>query len=137
MARSIISYSCVSKDFRAEAINRACYLVNKSPSTTIEFKTPFEVWSGSPADYSNLKIFGCLAYAHVRDGKLEPMTKKCIFLGYAIGVKGYRLWCTDHKTLGLIISRDVTFNEFTSLDSQREKAIAETDCGVSDRIAGY
>ena len=33
----------LSNDFWAEAINKAYYLVNRSPSTVIEFKTPFEV----------------------------------------------------------------------------------------------
>ncbi|XP_070047316.1 uncharacterized mitochondrial protein AtMg00710-like [Nicotiana tomentosiformis] len=132
--QSMLSHSCVSKDFWAEAINTTYYLVNRYPSTSIEFKTPFEVWPGSPVDYSNLRIFGCPAYAHMRDGKLEPRAKKCIFLGYATGVKGYRLWCTDKKTSGLIISRDVTFNESASLDSQREKAIAKTDRGINDDV---
>ncbi|XP_075111612.1 putative mitochondrial protein AtMg00710 [Nicotiana tabacum] len=133
-AQGMLSHSCVSNDFLAEAINTTCYLVNKSSSTSIVFKTPFEVWSSSPVDYSNLTIFGCPSYAHVSDGKLEPTEKKCLFLGYATGVKGYKLWCTDQKTPGLIISRDITCNESASLDSQREKAIAETDRGVSDRI---
>jgi hypothetical protein len=31
----------------------------------------------------------------VNDGKLKPRSKKCIFLDYADGVKGYRLWCWD------------------------------------------
>lgn len=48
--------------------------------------------------------------------------------------KGYRLWCTDQKTTCLIISKDVTFNESASLDSQREKVIAKIDCDVSDCI---
>ncbi|XP_019254399.1 PREDICTED: uncharacterized protein LOC109233093 [Nicotiana attenuata] len=73
------------------------------------------------------RIFGCPAYAHVRDGKLEPRAKKRIFIGYGTGVKGYRLWCTYQKTPGLIISKDVSFNVSASLDSQREKAIAEID----------
>ncbi|KAL5757610.1 hypothetical protein ACOSP7_020221 [Xanthoceras sorbifolium] len=34
--------------------------------------TPEELWSGKPAEYSDLKVFGCPAYAHVNDGKLEP-----------------------------------------------------------------
>ena len=42
----------LSKHFWAEAINMAYYLVNRSPSTVIEFKTPFEVWFGTLADYS-------------------------------------------------------------------------------------
>ncbi|KAG8503535.1 hypothetical protein CXB51_001497 [Gossypium anomalum] len=57
---------------------------------TIIEKTPQEVWSGNPANYSDLKIFGCPAYANVDNGKLEPRSIKCVFLGYKVGVKGTR-----------------------------------------------
>ncbi|KAG8485551.1 hypothetical protein CXB51_018907 [Gossypium anomalum] len=63
----------------AEAASTACFLVNRSPSVAIEKKTPQEVWSGNPANYSDLKIFGCPAYAHVNNGKLEPRSIKCVF----------------------------------------------------------
>ncbi|KAG8481304.1 hypothetical protein CXB51_026078 [Gossypium anomalum] len=63
------------------------FLINRSPSVAIEKKTPQEVWSGNPANYSDLKIFGCPAYAHVNNGKLEPRSIKCVFLGYKAGVK--------------------------------------------------
>jgi len=63
----MLSTANLSKDFWAEAINMACYLVNRSPSTAIECKTPVEVWSGTPADYSDLRIFGCPAYAYTSD----------------------------------------------------------------------
>jgi transposase InsO family protein len=133
-ARSMLSHAGVSKDFWAEAICTACYLVNRSPSMAIGNKTPLEVWSGSPAGYKHLRVFGCPAYAHVKDGKLEPRARKCIFLGYEAGVKGYRLWCTDPKSPGIMISRDVTFNEFASLDKQEEKAIAKIDHGVGNQM---
>ncbi len=55
-------------------------------------------------------MLGCPAYAHVRDGKLDPRVKKCNFLGYADGVKGYRLWCYDNKNSKFHVSRDVTFD---------------------------
>ncbi|KAI4311917.1 hypothetical protein MLD38_036781 [Melastoma candidum] len=100
------------KEFWAEAVNTACYLVNTSPSTAIDCKTRQEVWYGTSSDYSSLRIFGFPTYAHVNDGKLEPRAMKCIFLGYAKGVKGYRLWCTENDgTHKFIISRDVTFDE--------------------------
>ncbi|MCI50054.1 retrovirus-related Pol polyprotein from transposon TNT 1-94, partial [Trifolium medium] len=59
------------KSFRGEAVNTAAYLINKRPSTGIDLKTPIKVWSGRPADYSNLKVFGSLAFAHVKQDKLD------------------------------------------------------------------
>ena len=116
----MLSNAGLSKDFWAELINIDYYLVKRSPSTVLECKTHFEVWSGTPADYSSLRVFVCPTYAHVNDGKLEPWVKKCIFLGYASRVKGYRLWCTKSKSLGLIIGKDVKFNESALIDQSKE-----------------
>ena len=94
-----------------EATNTGAYLINKSPSSALEYKTPMEVWSGSPTNYSNLRVFGTLAYAHVKKDKLDARAKKCLFLGYAEGVKGYMLWRLGPNSFKLIINRDVTFDE--------------------------
>ncbi|CAD6258513.1 unnamed protein product [Miscanthus lutarioriparius] len=56
-----------------------------------------------------LKVFGCTAYAHVDNGKLEPRAVKCLFLGYSSGVKGYKLW--NPETGKTFISRSIVFNE--------------------------
>ena len=130
----MLSNSGLSKDFWAEAINMAGYLVNRSPSTAIESKTHFEVWSGTPTDYSNLRVFGCPTYTHMNDGKLEPRAKKCTFLGYASGTKGYRLWCRDSKSLELIVSKDVKFDKFAILDQTKESIGAVKDHGVSKQV---
>ncbi|WVZ11552.1 hypothetical protein V8G54_016082 [Vigna mungo] len=108
--RCMLLGSGLSKAFWGEAANTAVYLINKSPSSALNFKTPMEVWSGRPADYSHLRVFGSLAFAHVRGDKLDSRAAKCIFLGYAEGVKGYRLWRLDSPSK-LIISRDVIFDE--------------------------
>jgi hypothetical protein len=104
----------------AEAASAACYLINRSPNSAIDFKIPEEVWTGKPVDYSNLRIFGCPTYAHVNNGKLVPRAQKCIFIGYGSGVKRYRLLCADSKKV--IVSRDVTFDE----------SIFSSSGGVSD-----
>ena len=78
--------------FWAEATVTAAYLINRSPSTALEKKTPMELWSGHPANHEMLRIFGCVAYSHVNQGKLKPRAIKCIFLGYPEGVKGYGGW---------------------------------------------
>ncbi|WVZ01479.1 hypothetical protein V8G54_027548 [Vigna mungo] len=108
--RCMLLGSGLSKAFWGEAANTAVYLINRSPSSALNFKTPMEVWSGRPADYSHLRVFGSLAFAHVRGDKLDSRAAKCIFLGYADGVKGYRLWRLDSPSK-LIISRDVIFDE--------------------------
>ncbi|KAJ4713974.1 Retrovirus-related Pol polyprotein from transposon TNT 1-94 [Melia azedarach] len=70
-----------------QAVSTACYLINRGPHTGIHLKTPFEVWSGKPANYSNLRAFGCTVYYHVNEGKLEPRAKNGVFVGYGDGVK--------------------------------------------------
>jgi transposase InsO family protein len=81
-ARCILSNAKMHRRFWAKAASTACYLINRSSSIPLDKKTSIEVWSGSPADYSELRVFGCTAYAHIDNGKLEPRAVKCIFLGY-------------------------------------------------------
>jgi hypothetical protein len=38
-----------------------------------------------------LRVFCCIAYAHVDNGKLELRAVKCVFLGCGSGVKAYKL----------------------------------------------
>ena len=56
----------LSKSFWGEAVSTTTYLINRCPSTWIDLKTHMEVWSGRPIDYSNLKVFRALAFAHVK-----------------------------------------------------------------------
>ncbi|KAE8735271.1 DNA repair protein RAD51-like protein 1 [Hibiscus syriacus] len=110
--RAMLRDACLEKSFWAEAVNTACYLVNRAPSTAIELKTSMEMWTGKPADYSNLHVFGSIVYVMYNSqeiSKLDPKSRKCKFLGYADGVKGYRLW--DPTARKVIISRDVIFVE--------------------------
>jgi len=69
-----------------------------------------EVWSGKTAqDDDSLRIFECPAYYHIKKDKLDPKAKKCVFLGFKRGVKGYKI--RDPKDKKTILSRDVTFDE--------------------------
>lgn len=108
-ARCIRSNSGLGREWWAESVATACYIVNRAPHSTLDGDTPYRLWSGEHADYNVLRIFGCTAYYHVKENKLDPRAKKAIFLGYAKGVKGYRLWCMEDSKF--IISRDVTFDE--------------------------
>nr|GEW52879.1 Gag-Pol polyprotein [Tanacetum cinerariifolium] len=111
-ARAMLGTTSLGKSFWAEAVNTACYVINSSPSTAVELKTPMEMWTGKPIKYLNLHIF-CIPvyvmYNSQETTKLDLKSRKCLFLGYTDGVKGYRLWDpTAHK---VVISRDVAFME--------------------------
>ncbi|OAE21677.1 hypothetical protein AXG93_4170s1180 [Marchantia polymorpha subsp. ruderalis] len=93
--RSMMSQSGLPYKFWAEAVNTAVYLINLSPSSAIDFSTPFELRHKRVADYNRIRIFGCTAYPLIpkeHRTKLDPTSKKCRFLGYASGVKSYKLW---------------------------------------------
>ncbi|GJR70550.1 retrotransposon protein, putative, ty1-copia subclass [Tanacetum coccineum] len=94
-----------------QATCTAAYLINRSPSRAIEKKTPMEMWSGHPSDYGMLRIFGCVAYPHDKQGKLKPRAVKYVLLGYPEGVKGYRLYRLDNESPKIFTSRNVVFNE--------------------------
>ena len=104
----------------------ACYLVNRLPSSVIGGKTPLEVWSGTAVDYDLLRVFGCPAYYHVKEDKLDPRAKKGLFVSFKKGIKGFKIWDpTDKK---FIFSRDVTFDEASmwKLKISRQVEIVKT-----------
>lgn len=107
----MLNHAGLPKSFLIEALSSTLYCINPCPSTTIGFKTPHEAWSSKKVDYSELKVFGCIAYAHIKQDKLEPRALKCIFIGYLEGVKGYKLWCLEPGHKKCLISRDVVFDE--------------------------
>ena len=110
----MLSNAGLGKNFWAEAVTYAQHLVNRLPSSAINDKTPLVVWSGKPAtSYDTLHIFGSTEYYYVVESKLDPRAKKALFMGFNLGVKGYRLWCLEAKKT--IISRDVTFDESAML----------------------
>ena len=60
----------------------------------------------------HLKVFGCVAYAHILDQKrtkLDDKGEKCIFLGVSEQLKAYKLY--NPNTKKIIISHDVAFDE--------------------------
>jgi len=73
----------------------ASHLINKLSSSAIGGKTPMEMWSGkATSNYDMFRVFGCPAYYHVIDEKLEPKARKIVFLGFKRGVEYYKSYGT-------------------------------------------
>jgi len=68
--------------FWAEALSKAAYLRNKSPTKAIEGMTPNEAWMKGKPQVNHFLVFGCDPYTHIPKDerqKLDVKTKKCIF----------------------------------------------------------
>ena len=110
--RSMLSVTESGQEFLAKAVETTCYLVNISPSSALEDKTPHEIWTGKKPSLSHLRVFGCDAYVHVpkeKRTKLDNKSERCIFIGYKDGLKGYKLW--NLETRKVVYSQDVVFRE--------------------------
>lgn len=112
-ARCMLQDAGLEKRYWAEAVNTAIFIKNKSPSKAVRNSTPEEKWTGKRVDLSNLRVFGCIAYAFIpneRRKKLDAKSRKYIFVGYCNESKGYRLVDPENPSK-CIKSRDVHFIE--------------------------
>jgi len=98
--------------FWAEGVATSIYLLNKWPTRIVQNITHYEAWCGGKPNISHLRVFGCIAYAHVppkKRRKHDDKSVKCIFIRYNGETKGYRLY--NRETEKLMISGDVLFDE--------------------------
>jgi hypothetical protein len=57
-------------------VDTACYLVSRSPSSTLDEKTAQEVLTIKKPSLTHIKVFGCDAYVHVPKENKSKLDKK-------------------------------------------------------------
>ena len=95
----------------AELINTAVYVLNRTGPTSVDNKTPYELWYEKKPGVKHLRVIGSDCYVHIDKRFRKKFDKKAI-KGVLIGYDnddGYRIWCQNK----LILSRDVIFHEST------------------------
>ncbi|KAH9783645.1 hypothetical protein KPL71_009401 [Citrus sinensis] len=97
-----------------EALASAAYLINRTPSSSLGFQTPFQVLNDAimSPNVPNLPphVFGCVAFVHLpQQDKLSPRALRCVFVGYALHQKGYRYYHPPSRKI--YITMDVVFHE--------------------------
>ncbi|MCO5591502.1 hypothetical protein L7F22_045486 [Adiantum nelumboides] len=115
MARCMLKAKSLPHKLWMEAVACAAHVLNRCPTRALKTITPYESWYDKKPSVSYLRVFGCLAYAHIPQqlrGKLDDKAVKCIFVGYSSGSKGYRLY--NPATNKIFESRDVIFAETTA-----------------------
>ena len=69
-ARSMLSGTELGQELWAKAVETTCYLVNRSPSSVLEDKTPHEAWTSKKPSLSYMRVFGYDAYVYVPKEKM-------------------------------------------------------------------
>lgn len=139
LARSMMIAKNVPKYLWAEAVNTACYLLNRSVLNANEDKTPFEKFFKRKPEVQHLRIFGADAYESISKEKanrskfkFDARSKKMILVGYDGESSNYKLY--DLKNRSMWISSDVEFNESSviTVDQQSNDCKIDIDFGESD-----
>lgn len=122
VARACLFQSKLPRKFWGESILTATHLINRTPSSVLQGKTPYELLFETKPQYDLLHTFGCLCYSHrlSRDkDKFGPRSRRCVFVGCPFGKKGWRLFDLDSEQF--FVSRDVRFQEDVFLFKEKEE----------------
>ncbi|KAH9672866.1 hypothetical protein KPL70_017899 [Citrus sinensis] len=124
MARTMLNENSLPKYFWAEAVNTACYVLNRVLIRPNLNKTSYELWKYRKPNIGYFKVFGCKCFVlNTKDnlGKFDPKSDVGIFLDYSNSSKAYRVY--NKRTLVVEESMHVTFDE--TKPSSTEKVIVD------------
>jgi hypothetical protein len=98
--------------FCAEAINTACYSINRLYLHRILKKTSYELLTGKKPNVSYFRVFGSKCFILIKRGRKSKFAPKAVegfLLGYDSNTKAYRVF---NKSTGLVeVSCDIVFDE--------------------------
>ncbi|KAH9666171.1 retrovirus-related pol polyprotein from transposon RE1 [Citrus sinensis] len=123
-SKTTVAESTSTTDLRKESSMQIAtsvspaYLINRTPSSSLGFKTPFQVLNDAimSPNVPNLPphVFGCVAFVHLpQQDKLSPRALRCVFVGYALHQKGYRCYHPPSRkiyiTMGVVFHEDIMY----------------------------
>lgn len=114
VARALLFQSDVPLIYWSECVLTVVFLINRTASLLLNKLSPYKALFKKKPDFSFLRSFGCLCYVSTlvkNRHKFTPRANPCVFLGYAFGYKGYKVFNLDTNIVS--ISRNVIFHENT------------------------
>lgn len=66
----------------------AIYLLNRSPTKSVDGITPYEAWHGRRPAVEHLRVFGCVGYVKTVKSNLRKLDDRgtcMVFIGYEQG----------------------------------------------------
>jgi hypothetical protein len=102
----------------SEVYMAAAYLLNRTPTRSLNWRTPFELAFNKRPSVAHLRIYGCRAYALRQQIPRGDKLSARSLVGYLVGYDStniYRVWIPSLKSKAhqgkVIRVRDVTFKE--------------------------
>jgi hypothetical protein len=143
MARTMLEEYKTSDRFWAEAINTACYSINRLYLHRILKKTSYELLIGKKPNVSYFRVFGSKCFILVKRGrnsKFAPKAVEGFLLGYDSNTRAYRVF---NKSTRLVeVSCDIMFYEtngsqveqvdLDELDDEEAPCIALRNMSIGD-----
>ena len=83
MVRSMLKAKHFPNEYWVEAANCAAYILNRCPPKVVMNRVSEEAWSGIKQHVTHMRVFGCVAYAHIPNQlrkKFDSKGEKCILL---------------------------------------------------------
>ncbi|XP_066341363.1 uncharacterized protein [Miscanthus floridulus] len=112
MARSLLKSMEIPGIFWAEAVRHSVYLLNRLPTKSMGYRTPYEGWNGRKPHLGHVRIFCCKGHVKVVGTHLKKLDDRSIpmvYFGIEEGSKAHRMF--NPKTNKIVVSRDVVFEE--------------------------
>jgi hypothetical protein len=111
MARALLKQRGMSAVFWRDAVVTTVYILNRSPTKTLNGRMPYEAWHGRKPAVSHLRVFGCPAFGKVLGhiDKINGRSTLGVFISYAESSKAYRI--LDPGTQCVCTTRDIVFDK--------------------------
>jgi hypothetical protein len=143
MARTMLDEYKTPDRFWAEAINIACYSINRLYLHRILKKTSYELLTSKKHNVSYFRVFGSKCFVLIKRGrssKFSPKVVEGFLLGYNSNTRAYRVF---NKSTGLVeVSCDIVFDEtngsqveqvcLDELDDEEAPCVALRNISIGD-----
>jgi hypothetical protein len=143
MARTMLDEYKTLDQFWAEAINTACYSINRLYLHRILKKTSYELLTGKKPNVSYFRVFGSKFFILIKKGRKSKFSPKAIegfLLGYDSNTRAYRVF---NKSTGLVeVSCDIVFDgtngsqveqiDLDELDDEEAPCVALRNMSIGD-----
>ena len=98
MAQSMMKEKHRSNEYWGDVVTCSVYILSRTPIKSVKDRVAQQAWSGKCSSISHLRIFGCVAYAHVPKEltrKLDYRSHKCIFVEFDTERRHHWSWYTQ------------------------------------------